>query len=112
MPAEARWSKLQAAAKQPEIGKLIDEAMLAIERENVSLRGVLPKEYARPQLATVRLGELIDLIGSIADGDKKARAQDVLGRVYEYFLLQFVGSEGERGGEFYTPPSIVSFWSR
>jgi type I restriction enzyme M protein len=107
VPAEARWSKLQAAAKQPEIGKLIDEAMLAIERENVSLRGVLPKEYARPQLATVRLGELIDLIGSIALGDKTARAQDVLGRVYEYFLLQFAGSEGKRGGEFYTPPSIV-----
>ncbi|MBD2555158.1 SAM-dependent DNA methyltransferase [Limnothrix sp. FACHB-708] len=107
VPPVARWSHLQANAKQPTIGKLIDEAMLAIEKENASLKGVLPKEYARPALSAVMLGELIDLISNIALGETQDTARDVLGRVYEYFLGQFAGSEGKRGGEFYTPRSVV-----
>ncbi len=107
VPKEARWSHLQANAKQPSIGKLIDEAMIAIEKRNESLKGVLPKEYARPALNAVMLGELIDLISGIALGQQKGEARDVLGRVYEYFLGQFAGSEGKRGGEFYTPRSVV-----
>jgi type I restriction enzyme M protein len=107
VPQVARWSHLQAKAKQPTIGKLIDEAMLAIEKENASLKGVLPKEYARPALNAVMLGELIDLISNIALGEAQDAARDVLGRVYEYFLGQFAGSEGKRGGEFYTPRSVV-----
>ncbi len=105
VPKEARWSYLQANAKQPTIGKIIDDAMLAIEKVNPSLKGVLPKEYARPALSAIMLGELIDLIANIKLGNDKAR--DVLGRVYEYFLGQFAGSEGKRGGEFYTPRSVV-----
>ncbi len=107
VPQAARWSYLQANAKQPTIGKLIDEAMLAIEKENGSLKGVLPKEYARPALNAVMLGELIDLISNIALGAAQDTARDVLGRAYEYFLSQFAGSEGKRGGEFYTPRSVV-----
>ncbi|MCJ2542142.1 type I restriction-modification system subunit M [Thermostichus vulcanus] len=107
VPQAARWSHLQANAKQPTIGKQIDEAMLAIEQENASLKGVLPKEYARPALNAVMLGELIDLISNIALGQAQDAARDVLGRVYEYFLGQFAGSEGRRGGEFYTPRSVV-----
>ncbi len=98
---------LQASAKQPSIGKLIDEAMIAIEKRNESLKGVLPKDYARPALNAVMLGELIDLISGIALGAEPGEARDVLGRVYEYFLGQFAGSEGKRGGEFYTPRSVV-----
>lgn len=107
VPKEARWSHLQAHAKLPSIGKLIDEAMLAIEKRNDTLKGVLPKDYARPALNAVMLGELIDLVSGIALGKKKDTARDVLGRVYEYFLGQFAGSEGKRGGEFYTPRSVV-----
>ncbi len=107
VPKEARWSHLQANAKQTTIGKLIDDAMLAIEKVNPSLKGVLPKEYARPALNAVMLGELIDLISGIALGEAQDKARDVLGRVYEYFLGQFAGSEGKRGGEFYTPRSVV-----
>lgn len=107
VPREARWSHLQANAKQPTIGKLIDEAMMAIEKRNDTLKGVLPKDYARPALNAVMLGELIDLISGIALGQEKGQARDVLGRVYEYFLGQFAGSEGKRGGEFYTPRSVV-----
>ena len=107
VPKEARWSHLQDNAKQPNIGKLIDGAMLAIEKVNPSLNGVLPKEYARPSLNAVMLGELIDLISGITLGQKNGEARDVLGRVYEYFLGQFAGSEGKRGGEFYTPRSVV-----
>jgi type I restriction enzyme M protein len=98
---------LQANAKQPSIGKTIDEAMIAIEKDNENLKGVLPKDYARPALNAVMLGELIDLISGIALGREKDEARDVLGRVYEYFLGQFAGSEGKRGGEFYTPRSVV-----
>jgi len=107
VPKEARWSHLQANAKQSGIGKLIDEAMIAIEKRNEGLKGVLPKDYARPALNAVMLGELIDLISGIALGQERGKSRDVLGRVYEYFLGQFAGSEGKRGGEFYTPRSVV-----
>ncbi len=107
VPKEARWDYLENNAKKPEIGKLIDEAMDSIERENRSLRGVLTKNYARPGLDKQRLGELIDLVGTIGLGDKENRSKDVLGRVYEYFLGQFADSEGKKGGQFYTPRSIV-----
>jgi len=107
VPKAARWTKLQAAAKQAGIGKLLDDAMLAIEKENPSLKGVLPKDYARESLDKRRLGELIDLIGTIGLGDKESRSRDVLGRVYEYFLGQFAAGEGKKGGEFYTAQSVV-----
>jgi len=100
VPKEARWSFLQEHAKQPEIGKLIDDAMIAIEKENPSLKGVLPKDYARPALDKQRLGELVDLIGTIGLGDAENRSKDILGRVYEYFLSQFASKEGKKGGEF------------
>jgi type I restriction enzyme M protein len=107
VPKEARWSYLQANARQPTIGKLIDDAMTAIEKANDSLKGVLPKDYNRPALDKVMLGELIDLVSGIAMGEPGDTAKDVLGRVYEYFLGGFAGSEGKRGGEFYTPGSVV-----
>ncbi|WP_019562032.1 class I SAM-dependent DNA methyltransferase [Caldimonas manganoxidans] len=107
VPKEARWSHLQANAKRPEIGTLIDDAMRAIEKDNESLKGVLPKDYARPALNKVMLGELIDLISGIALGEAGDKSRDILGRVYEYFLGQFAGAEGKRGGEFYTPRSVV-----
>jgi type I restriction enzyme M protein len=110
VPPSARWSWLQKRAKLPTIGKDIDEAMDAIEKDNPTLKGVLPKDYARPALDKQRLGELIDLIGSITlsgngTGNKKER--DVLGFVFEYFLGQFADAEGKKGGQFYTPQSIV-----
>ena len=107
VPQNARWSHLQASAKQSSIGRLIDEAMLSIEKVNPTLKGVLPKDYGRPALNAVMLGELIDLISGIALGADRSSARDLLGRVYEYFLGQFAGSEGKRGGEFYTPRSVV-----
>jgi len=107
VPQEARWTHLQAKAKQPSIGKLVDEAMDAIERDNPSLKGVLPKQYARPALDKQRLGELIDLIGTIGLGDRENRSKDILGRVYEYFLAQFASAEGKKGGQFYTPRCVV-----
>ncbi len=107
VPKEARWSELQAKAKSPEIGTIIDSAMDAIEKENSSLRGVLPKDYGRPSLDKHRLGELVDLVGTIGLGDKESKSKDILGKVYEYFLGKFAAAEGKRGGEFYTPPSVV-----
>jgi len=107
VPKEARWKLLQDNAKQPIIGKLLDDAMMAIEKVNPSLKGVLPKEYARPTLDKHRLGELVDLIGTIGLGDKENRSKDILGRVYEYFLSQFASKEGKKGGEFYTPRCVV-----
>ena len=107
VPKEARWSHLQARAKQPAIGKDIDDAMLAIEASNASLKGVLPKEYARPALNKIMLGELIDLVSGIGMAEEADRSRDILGRVYEYFLGGFAGAEGKRGGEFYTPRSVV-----
>lgn len=107
VPKEARWSHLQANAKLPTIGTLIDDAMRAIEKDNESLKGVLPKDYARPALNKVMLGELIDLISGITLNEEGHASRDILGRVYEYFLGQFAGAEGKRGGEFYTPRSVV-----
>ena len=107
VPQEARWSYLQANAKRPEIGTLIDKAMIAIEGENPSLNGVLPKNYARPMLDKRRLGELVDLIGTIGLGEEENRSKDILGRVYEYFLSQFASAEGKKGGQFYTPRCVV-----
>ena len=107
VPKNARWSHLQAKAKQPSIGKVVDDAMLAIEARNASLKGVLPKDYARPALNKVMLGELIDLVSGIGMAEEADRSRDILGRVYEYFLGSFAGAEGKRGGEFYTPRSVV-----
>lgn len=107
VPLEARWSLLKAQAKQSTIGQFIDDAMTSIERDNPSLKGVLPKDYARPALDKQRLGQLIDLISNIRVGDAEARSRDVLGRVYEYFLSQFASAEGKKGGEFYTPRCVV-----
>src|SRR5690554_5694817 len=107
VPPEARWAHLKEQAKQPTIGQLVDDAMAGIERDNPALNGVLPKDYARPALDKTRLGQIIDLISNIRVGDEEARAKDVLGRVYEYFLSQFASAEGKKGGEFYTPRSVV-----
>lgn len=107
VPHAARWDYLQARAKRPEIGRLIDSAMEEIERANPTLKGVLPKDYARPALDKQRLGELIDLISTIGLGDKVSQSKDILGRVYEYFLSRFASAEGKGGGEFYTPQSVV-----
>ncbi len=107
VPAEARWEKLRAGARQPEIGQFVDDAMSGIERDNPMLKDVLPKDYARPVLDKQRLGQLIDLISNIRVGDAEARSRDVLGRVYEYFLSQFASAEGKKGGEFYTPRCVV-----
>jgi type I restriction enzyme M protein len=129
VPPAARWSCLQNSAKQPTIGKIVDEAMVAIERDNTRLKGILPKDCARPALDKNRLGELIDLIGTIHLGSARASraetsalaglplaaeepskpygSKDILGRVYEYFLSQFASAEGKKGGQFYTPQSVV-----
>jgi len=107
VPQDARWNYLQSKAKQPEIGKFVDDAMDAIEKENASLKGVLPKVFARQNLDPTSLGELIDLVGNIALGDAKARSADVLGHVFEYFLGEFALAEGKKGGQFYTPRSVV-----
>ncbi len=107
VPKEARWSQLKGNAPQPTIGKLVDDAMEAVERDNPSLKGVLPKDYARPALDKQRLGQLINLISNIRVGDEESRSKDVLGRVYEYFLSQFASAEGKKGGEFYTPRCVV-----
>jgi len=112
VPKEARWDKLQSGAKQPTIGKLIDDAMVAIEKENPTLKGVLPKDYSRPALDKHRLGELIDIIGNIGLGDEASRSKDILGRVYEYFLGRFAAAEGKGGGEFYTPQCVVKLLVR
>jgi type I restriction enzyme M protein len=112
VPADARWSHLQANAKQSTIGKAVDDAMVAIERDNPRLKGVLPKDYARPGLDKQRLGELIDVIATIeltaaSEGEKTHRSVDLLGRVYEYFLTRFASAEGKNGGQFYTPSCVV-----
>jgi len=107
VPKEARWEALRVGAKQPAIGKLVDDAMVAIEKENPFLKNVLPKDYARPALDKYRLGELIDIVSTIGLGDDASRSQDILGRVYEYFLGKFATAEGKGGGEFYTPQCVV-----
>src|SRR3990172_5206068 len=121
VPPEARWQRLKAQAKQPTIGQLVDDAMAGIERDNPSLKGVLPRDYARPALDKQRLGQIIDLISNISftpplpQGEGRGeggvndshRSKDLLGRVYEYFLSQFASAEGKKGGEFYTPRCVV-----
>ena len=107
VPPKARWPVLQAQAHQPTIGTSVDDAMTAIERDNLALKDVLPKDYARPALDKTRLGQVIDLVSNISVGGAEARATDVLGSVYEYFLEKFALAEGRRGGEFYTPRSVV-----
>src|SRR5713226_3641601 len=107
VPKEARWSHLRANAPQPTIGQLVDDAMSAIERDNPSLKSVLPKDYARPGLDKQRLGQLINLVSDIALGSAADRAKDTLGRVYEYFLSRFASAEGKKGGQFYTPSRVV-----
>jgi type I restriction enzyme M protein len=107
VPREARWSYLKASAPQPTIGTTVDDAMGAIERDNPSLKGVLPKDYARPGLDKQRLGQLINLVSDIGLGSPADRAKDILGRVYEYFLAQFASAEGKKGGQFYTPSRVV-----
>ena len=107
VPPEARWANLQNQAKQPTIGQIVDDAMAGIERDNQALKGVLPKDYARVGLDKEVLGQLIDKVSDIQVGNEEARSQDVLGRVYEYFLSQFASAEGKKGGEFYTPQCVV-----
>ena len=107
VPPAARWPQLQFQARQPTIGQAIDDAMTAIERDNPALEDVLPKDYARPALDKDRLGQVVDLVSNIKVGGAAARATDVLGNVYEYFLEQFALAEGRKGGEFYTPRSVV-----
>ena len=107
VPPEARWSYLKGAAPQPTIGQIVDDAMAAIERDNPSLKSVLPKDYARPGLDKQRLGQLINLVSDIGLGSPADRARDILGRVYEYFLSQFASAEGKKGGQFYTPTHVV-----
>jgi len=97
---------LQDKAKQPSIGEVVDSAMELIEKDNPSLKGVLPKDYARPALDKQRLGQLIDLVSNIKLSGDEAHAKDILGRVYEYFLGQFASAEGKKGGEFYTPVAL------
>lgn len=107
VPEAARWEALRAAAKQPDIGKRIDEALSLIEAENPKLKGILDKRFARAQLPDGKLGELVDLVSTIGFGASASEARDVLGQVYEYFLGMFASAEGKRGGQFYTPRSIV-----
>jgi type I restriction enzyme M protein len=107
VPKEARWQNLKANAPQPTIGKMVDDAMSAIERDNPSLKGVLPKDFARPGLDKQRLGQIINLVSDIAMGSPTDRAKDTLGRVYEYFLARFASAEGKSGGQFYTPSRVV-----
>ena len=117
VPPVARWKRISDNAKKTEIllengkkvdiGGYVDEAMEAIERQNPSLKGVLPKVYARQNLDRASLGGLIDLVGTIALGTEQAKSKDVLGQVYEYFLGQFALAEGKKGGQFYTPRSVV-----
>src|SRR5256712_1846715 len=107
VPKEARWQHLKANAPQPTIGTLVDDAMSAIERDNPTLKGVLPKDFGRAGLDKQRLGQIINLVSDIALGSAAERAKDTLGRVYEYFLARFASAEGKSGGQFYTPSRVV-----
>jgi type I restriction enzyme M protein len=107
VPKEARWQHLKANAPQPTIGTLVDDAMAAIERDNPSLKGVLPKDFGRAGLDKQRLGQIINLVSDIALGSAADRSKDTLGRVYEYFLSRFASAEGKSGGQFYTPSHVV-----
>ena len=107
VPSDARWNHIRSQAKQPAIGQILDPAMEAIERENQTLKGILPKVFSRANVASSTIGELIDLISKIALGEETAKSKDILGKVYEYFLGEFALAEGKKGGQFYTPSSIV-----
>ena len=107
VPEVARWESIRSAAKQADIGKRIDDALAAIEAENPRLKNILDKRYARAQLPDGKLGELVDLVSTIGFGNDTGKARDLLGQVYEYFLGQFASAEGKKGGQFYTPASIV-----
>ena len=107
VPPEGRWARIMAQTRQPKIGQIVDGAMAAIERENPAIKNVFPKNYVRPALGKTRLGRIIDLISDIRVGDGESIPKDVWGRMYEYFLSRFANAEGRRGGEFYTPRSIV-----
>jgi type I restriction enzyme M protein len=107
VPESARWESLRAAAKQQDIGKRIDNALAVVEAENPKLKGILDKRYGRAQLPDGKLGELVDLVSTVGFGEDVNVARDVLGQVYEYFLGQFASAEGKKGGQFYTPASIV-----
>lgn len=107
VPRDARWEFIRSKAKLPEIGRFIDDALISIEKENPPLKGVLPKEYARPTLDKTKLGELVDLISAIGFREDEDRSRDILGRVFEYFLGQFASAEGKKGGQFYTPRCVV-----
>src|SRR5690606_6643431 len=107
VPPEARWTYLKSMAPQPTIGQLVDDAMSAIERDNPSLKGVLPKDYARPGLDKQRLGQIINLVSDIALGAPADRPRYMLGRVYEYFLAPLESAERTKGGPFYTPSHVV-----
>jgi len=106
VPTNARWQYLKENAKKPEIGKILDEAMEVIEKENPSLKGLLPKVYARGNIDPISIGGLIDLFSNIAFDQAKERSADILGHVFEYFLGQFALAEGKKGGQFYTPRSV------
>lgn len=107
VPAEARWSYIRARTRQATIGQVIDGAMEAIEKVNPSLKGVLPKNYTSPDLDARRLGNVVDLITNIDLRESRSNGEDVLGRVYEYFLAKFAAAEGKNGGQFYTPRHVV-----
>ena len=107
VPADARWSYLVSKAKHPLIGKYIDDAMDAIERENRTLKGILPKVFSRSELDPTSLGELIDLVGNSTLQNTSTKSADLLGHVFEYFLGEFALAEGKKGGQFYTPRSVV-----
>ena len=107
VPEKARWEYIMSNARSPQIGKIIDDAMFEVENNNKSLKGTLPKDYARPSLDQVKLGEVVDLIGNISLSDISNKSKDILGRVYEYFLSEFASAEGKNAGQFYTPRSVV-----
>ena len=107
VPADARWNKIAEAAHTPEIGKVIDNAMMEIEKENDRLKGILPKNFARPELDKRRLGDVVDLFTNTLELGKQEENKDLLGRTYEYCLSKFASLEGKNAGEFYTPSCIV-----
>jgi len=107
VPTLARWSHIQAQAKLPSIGQTVDEAMEAVEKENKNLKNILPQVYGKPNLDKTSLGELIDLISNTELQAENENSKDLFGRVYEYFLGEFANAEGKKGGQFYTPKSIV-----
>ncbi len=107
VPPESRWQNLQNQATRPDIATLIDDAILAVERDNPNLKNKLPRDYARRGIAPEKMTVLLNLIAGIGFKGSRGKARDMLGRVYEYFLGKFAAAEGKLGGEFYTPRSVV-----